>query len=1074
MTTAAAPDFDAAVDALPNGTFVEASAGTGKTWSIATVIAREIALNDDLRISQVLVTTFTRNAAAELRDRVRRRMVDAANALLAGTGDPDDRLFAALNDPDRAVVTGRARNLMRAVIEYDTASIATIHSICSKVLSLAGVPSAAAGEDNKARLIAETVNDALVNGASAAPALDESRVRLAVAAKVKEPLTPLWFDDEGLDAPAAALLTRIKELVEDCARTVDDRSREQPSFDDIISRAREVLADDAREAVRAEFRRRYRYVMVDEAQDTDAQQWSIFSRIFPLGAEHNGSLVAVGDPKQSIYRFRGADIDAYTTQRALGSVRTLSTNWRSDQPLLDGVNDLFAGSQFGPGISYVHVDAPPKNARSLVTGVPPVEVITCTGITEQVDFANAVAGRVAGLLTSGVTVKGNAVRPRDVVVLVKSGAFGQMVESRLRRLDIPAVSTGTSSVMEGETADHWRILLRALERVSDEGRTRHLMLTPLFGHRAHSAALRDDRAVVALQTVLAGWASVMRNDGIAAMVTAILGDADRLSCLASTDAGERRLTDFTHIGELLHAQTAGAACSPDQALEAYEDLCLLDRTSEVVSRRVESDADAVQIMTIHVAKGLEFPLVVVADLWKPELVKESESMKVYRLLPSDNRTSAGRPVVGRVIDVGWVVDMQSSLCQPRRLQEAVEEYSRLLYVAVTRAKHHVTVMHSPEVPGSVVQLTMSADALAGRSPDVSCIDLAAVPSPGPFVMSSPATGGLVAAPLPGSLEQTYRRTSFSGITEAQRGHRGGREDAPGGDEGRPFFEASFAYAPASVPLGVDDMPLARIPGGTHVGKVFHSCMERIDPGHPELEAHVRDVVARTVRGRLGRQHSAAFERGILAVLRTPLGPSLGDNTLVSLGLPNLLAELDFEMSLAHLSAGVTARDIARVLRAHLPAGDVLVPYADVLDHGSFEIPLAGLINGSIDALIRVPATDGTFRLFVSDYKTNRLDREGDPRVIEGYAHDRMLAEMAHHHYPLQALIYGTAVHRFLRWRAPHLDADATVAGLAYLFVRGMTGPDTPVNDGRTTGVFVWEAPAGLWARLSALFAGERP
>ena len=1069
MSTTRAPDFDASVDPLPNGTFVEASAGTGKTWSIATVIAREIALHDDLRISQMLVTTFTRNAAAELRDRVRRRMVDLANTLLQGTGDTDDRLFAALNDPDRAVVVGRARNLMRAVIEYDTASIATIHSICSKVLSLAGVPSVAAGEDNKSRLIAETVNDALVNQASLAPALDETRVRLAVAAKVKEPLTPLWFDDDGRDAAEIALLTRIRDLVDTCARAVDDRSREQPSFDDIISRAREVLEDPARESVRAEFRRRYRYVMVDEAQDTDAQQWSIFSRIFPLGGRHNGSLVAVGDPKQSIYRFRGADIDAYTAQRGLGAVTTLSTNYRSDQPLLDGVNDLFAGSQFGPGISYVHVDAPAKHAKSEVAGVSPVEVVVCHGITEQVEFANAVAQRVAGLLTAGITVKGGKVRPRDIVVLVKSGPFGQMVESRLRRLDIPAVSTGTSSVMEGETAEHWRVLLRALERVSDEGRTRHLMLTPLFGLRAHSPALRDDRALVALQTVLAGWASVMRTDGVAAMVTAILGDSDRLSSLASTDAGERRLTDFTHIAELLHAQTLGAPCSPDRALEAFEDLSLLDRTSEVVSRRVESDADAVQIMTIHVAKGLEFPLVVVADLWKPELVKEHEAMKVYRVLPSD-----GKKLSGRVIDVGWVDNKESALCRPRRLEEALEEYSRLLYVAVTRAKHHVTVMHSPEDPGSIVARTMSAAALAGGSPHVTCTAFSSLPIPAPYSVPVATTSGLVTAPMPASLEQTYRRTSFSGITEAQRGHRGGRESAPGGDEGKPFFEASVSYAGGGVRFGVADMPLARVPGGTHVGKVFHSCMERIDPGHPELEAHVRDVVARTVRGRLGRQHGPEFERGILAVLRTPLGPALGDSTLVSLGLPNLLAELDFEMSLAHLSAGVTARDFARVLRVHLAADDALAPYAAVLDHESFEIPLAGLINGSIDALLRVPSPDGTFRLFVSDYKTNRLDREGDARMIDGYVHDRMLAEMAHHHYPLQALIYGTAVHRFLRWRAPHIDADATVAGLAYLFVRGMTGTDTPVIEGRTSGVFVWNAPAGLWTRLSELLAGVRP
>lgn len=1069
MSTAIHSEFNAARDPLPNGSFVEASAGTGKTYSIATVIAREIALNDDLRISQLLVTTFTRNAAAELRDKVRRRMVDVAAGLMDGECDDADELFTVLHHPDRDVVVRRARNLWRAVIEYDTASIATIHSICSKILSLAGVASIAAGEDNKARLIAETVNDALVNRSMIPPVLDEVLVRKAVAAKVKEPLTPLWFDDAGLSAAETQLLEQVRELVEQCARTVEERSLEQPSFDDIISRAREILEDPARESVHAEFRRRYRYVMVDEAQDTDAQQWAVFSRIFPLGGQHDGALVAVGDPKQSIYRFRGADIDAYTAQRSLGSVRTLSTNYRSDQPLLDGVNALFAGAEFGPGIPYVTVEAPAHHDASLVSGVAPVEVVACPGVTEQVDFAAAVATRVAGLLTSGVTVKGAAVRPGDIVVLVKSGGFGQMVESRLRRLGIPAVSTGTSSVMEGETAEHWRVLLRALERISDEGRTRHMMLTPLVGLGAWSPELRDDQAVVDVQTTLAGWASIMRTDGVAAMVTAILGDGDRLASLAATDAGERRLTDFTHIGELLHQQTNGAPCSPDEALAAFDDLCLLDRAADIVSRRVESDSDAVQIMTVHVSKGLEFPLVVVADLWKPDLVKETEAMKVYRLLPSD-----GKKVSGRVIDVGWVINKQSALCQQRRQEEAVEEYSRLLYVAVTRAEHHVTVMYSPDISGSIVGSCMSAQALSGMSPHVTCIHLGSLPEPSSFVPTSADTTGLVTAPLPAAIEQTYRRTSFTGITEAQRGHRGGREQGPGGDEGTPFFGASVAYAPSPVPAGVPDMPLARIPGGTHVGTLFHSCMERINPGHVDLEAHVHDVVARAVRGRLGRLHGGAFEDGILAVLRTPLGTALGNHTLVSLGASNALAELNFEMSLAHLSHGITARDIARILRRHLPDDDVLAPYARALDHESFEIPLAGLINGSIDALLRVPSPDGTFRLFISDYKTNRLDREGDSRLVDAYVHDRMLAEMVHHHYPLQAIIYGTAVYRFLRWRAPQIDADTTVGGLAYLFVRGMTGPDTPVVDGRTTGVFQWTAPPGLWARLSNLLAGTRP
>ena len=116
--------------------------------------------------------------------------------------------------------------------------------------------------------------------------------------------------------------------------------------------------------------------------------------------------------------------------------------------------------------------------------------------------------------------------------------------------------------------------------------------------------------------------------------------------------------------------------------------------------------------------------------------------------------------------------------------------------------------------------------------------------------------------------------------------------------------------------------------------------------------------------------------------------------------------------------------------------------------------------------------DGKPRFFISDYKSNRLDRDGDESMIHAYSADRMLHEMEHHHYPLQALIYGAAIYRFLRWRAPHIDADAAIAGFAYMFIRGMVGEETPVDvDGNRTGILTWSAPRGFWSDLSDLFAG---
>jgi exodeoxyribonuclease V beta subunit len=141
----------------------------------------------------------------------------------------------------------------------------------------------------------------------------------------------------------------------------------------------------------------------------------------------------------------------------------------------------------------------------------------------------------------------------------------------------------------------------------------------------------------------------------------------------------------------------------------------------------------------------------------------------------------------------------------------------------------------------------------------------------------------------------------------------------------------------------------------------------------------------------------------------------------------------------------------------------------------FDIPLAGLINGSIDAVLRIEVPGTGPQLYITDYKSNRLDGEDDTQLIDAYHPARLVQPMRHHHYPLQAIIYGVAVHRFLRWRAPHLDSDDVIAGVAYFFVRGMLAdPDLVDGNGCPYGVFQWKAPRGLWSALSdALAGGDR-
>jgi exodeoxyribonuclease V beta subunit len=156
--------------------------------------------------------------------------------------------------------------------------------------------------------------------------------------------------------------------------------------------------------------------------------------------------------------------------------------------------------------------------------------------------------------------------------------------------------------------------------------------------------------------------------------------------------------------------------------------------------------------------------------------------------------------------------------------------------------------------------------------------------------------------------------------------------------------------------------------------------------------------------------------------------------------------------------------VEKCLREAGREDDILMPYVMGLKE-SFTSPLLGLMNGSIDALLRV-GNPGKERYFITDYKTNRLDHDGVATMIDGYSREALLEEMEHHDYPLQALIYGVAVYRHLRWTSPDIDADAAIAGMAYFFVRAMVGAETPLVDGHRHGVFTWEAPPGLWSQLS--------
>ena len=1075
---------------LLNGLTVEASAGTGKTYSVAALITRELACNDDLGIENVLVTTFTRAAAAELRDRIRRRLRDTANALDQEKADSNDELLTWLSKASAADRQRYVRNLRRAVVNFDNATIGTIHSVCSRILAMAGIDSQGDdAEEFTARTISQVVNDRLVSEALVnSNVWDEGRIAQLLRFRLDNPLIELFYTTDNVDEKNQ--LEQLKAMIGEMVAAVHDKTRNRPSFNDLVRRAEEVLRGDSGDAVRKRFADRFSLAIIDEAQDTDGLQWRLFHHVFPKGVlSSDHRLVSVGDPKQAIYSFRGADVYAYLDARNEDLVSTLTVNYRSDQSIIDALNMLFEGKSLGKGIDYIPITADASNQISRIGNMSSVEAIDTGDLNNDQQAADAACRQVRRILEIGTIDRDgqhNRVRPQDICVLADSNTIVRLVQRQLQKHGIPAVASGSDSVFADSTAKDIRVLLLALERISDTGRVRNLAATAFFGVSLADPRLlpedlieqgdKSDDLVLQIQEQLSTWLQRLRRGGVSGLLAALEADDDVMSSVVSGLSGERHLADLSQVLDLLHAETRGRSTSPSELLEAFDRLSALDRNSDLVARRVESDAAAVQVMSVHKAKGLEFPCVVVASLWKPKPYKKHLHIPRFRN-PDSNESRQ------EYVDIGWVLDKPDEKSKSNHVKAAKEEQKRLLYVALTRAKHHLSFLWpstNKEIPiildalnGSVIgSTTREGNVLVAR---LSVDDLPEMSRYKPT--SVIPTKELEVEVGPVSVEQSLRRTSFTGITRAQKSlsKRVGvpefEQPGSGNDETPDLFVARSRYASPDVPTGVP-MPLARIVGGKHVGKVLHKVYEIVDTSAPDLREEIAAKCAVVISGGRLLDEIDAVVDGITQSLTTPLGPEFGNRTLAEIGSVNRLPELDFEMSVAGLTSGVKVSDFGRVLAEVLDSTDVLYPYASLLSHESFDIDLAGLVNGSIDAVLQLGSDDDP-ALWITDYKSNRLDQDGDHQVIDGYRQGRLFEAMVDHHYPLQALIYGAAMYRYLRWRLPNLaDHSSHIKGFSYFFIRGMVGANTPLEGSKPHGVFTWNAPPHLWRLLSDRLSGD--
>ena len=852
------------------------------------------------------------------------------------------------------------------------------------------------------------------------------------------PTLPLFGEIDALLASRPG----IRDLVlQRAARVVRSRMQEskrqahQLSFDDLLRDLDGALGSGLGERLCERIRATYRVAMIDEFQDTDPQQYRIFHRLY--GGHQDTALLMIGDPKQAIYGFRGADIFTYIqARRNVSAHYTLGRNWRSSRALVAAVNGLFERAKdpfiYEADIPFLPVEAQGKSRALLIEGQT-APVLHCWQLTGQPTFnkgeyqsrmARATAAEIHRLLTlarEGKAMLGSEpVRAGDIAVLVRTGAEGKLVQQELARLAIASVYlSNRESVLAQVEAREILLILHACQNPSDERSLRAALATGLFDldARALDALASDERAWESAVQEFMGYRAVWHRHGVLAMLRALMHGRNLAASLLASPYGERRLTNFLHLGELLQ-QASG---------ELDGEYALLRWLGEAVSQpngqdgeqilRLESERKLVQIVTIHKSKGLEYPLVFLPFICSH---RAADTPLFHETGEAGNRT---------VLDL---TGAEESLAEADK--ERLAEDLRLLYVALTRGvyatwlglapvrsgagKSEKTDLHRTAI-GYLLQKGEEGDAgtlataltdLAQALPGVA-VGEPSLTRPAPLPAEAEKPGEPTVRAFQGQLERDWWISSYSGLAAQGNGHGKGVLANPGFDD--------EVATEAAVTVQEEEAPAPSIftfPKGARPGTLLHSLFETIDFEHAKGESLAQHIAALLAQEGFDEGWAPVLQQQVEAVLDTPLETGLGDPVrLRDLAPERKQVELEFFLPMGRVTA---------------PALTALCQQHDPLSRDGKPLGFAtvqGMLKGFIDLVFEWQG-----RWYLLDYKSNHLGMSP-----ADYGRPALERAMREHRYDLQYQLYSLALHRLLALRLPGYDFDRHFGGVFYLFLRGM-------------------------------------
>lgn len=1131
MTKRKYKDFNAATVALKESNLIEASAGTGKTYSIAILVLR-LVLEQQLPVKNILMVTFTKAAVAELEARIR---LFIRTAYKASLGKPvhDHNIKELVN---KAIGEAGKKNidkgikivqqvLREAVLFLDETSVLTIHGFCQQTLQeftfetnqLVGAelitdtnPLLEAALNQFWRRHVTTMNVKLLERVwygdmkgklqkllkehlsgkhylgfnpkedYTITAKDQSKWLMELAkldekekyvtdglhVHVRKNYLPLKALCEGNTYAKKSLLPLIQKPLEFIEYISEKRGsgyiqklfpdiikklhaiteaveRRQElldvihrqlyglaikevsdiialykernnilNYDDLIGNLHTALVKKDNPQLEAMLRNKFNAVFVDEFQDTDRQQYEIFEKAFG----RDTILFFIGDPKQSIYGWRKADIFTYfQAKNKVKEVFSMNQNFRSSAVYIEAMNrffllnnkfDTFFFAKEKDTIEYIPVESPPENTKGnfCKSDIPEIPFVIRT--LPKKEIAATAAAQVADLLLNKAyrikTEKGErGLLASDIGVLVRTKWQGMEIKAALSRLGVPAVTLDDSKVLQSEEASYLLYLLEAVEEPARSTINRAL-LSPFTGYNIENILSLDDEAVMALfKKYKVRWLT----DGIYSALMDFLADFGVRHVLlrSNSEDGERIITNFMQLAELVHH------IESRKSLSTVEIIAWLRRSIDGMAtegdeyiQRVENDEEAVKIVTIHKCKGLEYNIVLA-----PYLEFTTENWFDF--------VSFRDPATGEYIgaETDRLTDEQFKWQQ----QQAEQENRRLLYVALTRAIYKCYIFLSDN--GKSSTLAAFTCALSEKSNHLILRENGGIAAPaGVYHLEKERKIAEGAAPVRFSLQQpNWRRVSYT-MLAAKTTHAPKNYNVFGND----------AY---------DTFIFQSLRSGAKTGELIHFLLENI---------HFADDSRWTTWIEEGIRRFAPSQRELyLPMLRQLLSEVLNariqiNETAFTLSTINRNRrinefEFDFPVSLFHPSA----------LNA-LDGTSIPVTVRD------FPVQLEGIMNGKMDMFFE---HDG--RYYILDWKTNHLGT--DPT---NYSINALTEAMRENNYHLQYLIYTLAVKKYLQSRIPGFDYQKQFGGVIYFFVRG-------VRAGSENGIYTIKPSVEIMKKVEGIF-----